>query len=368
MGAALENRVRERREARGFSQVALAGRTLLTRQSIGAIEAGRVTPSVDVALRLAAVLDCPVEELFNANDDGALVSAERATASRGGRVALARIADRWVSYPLLEDGVRLAADGLVKGEKRGQQEVELLRSKADLDENVVLMGCANAMGVLADRLNARRGPGRFLWFSRSSDAALKALEKRRTHVAGLHLVDARTDEANVPFVRRQHFTEPVQLIALGRWEAGLVVRPDANPIVQKAADLARPGLRIVGREPGSGAQRLLERTLASEGLPLTLARARTVRAANHLDLARAVASGLADVGVATRDAALAFGLGFVPLAEERFDLAVFRSALGDVRFERLFDVLCSGPFRRELTTLGYDAGPAGERVAEVPAA
>ena len=85
-------------------------------------------------------------------------------------------------------------------------------------------------------------------------------------------------------------------------------------------------------------------------------------------MARAVAMGAADTGVATRDAALAFGLSFLALAEERYDLALPRSALGDARVLRLLDVLVSAQFRRELSAIGYDARPTGERVAVVEAA
>jgi putative molybdopterin biosynthesis protein len=75
--------------------------------------------------------------------------------------------------------------------------------------------------------------------------------------------------------------------------------------------------------------------------------------------------GAADTGVATRDAALAFDLRFVPLAEERYDLVAPRSLSTDPRLERLLDVLVSGAFRSELSSIGYDVAPTGERVAEV---
>jgi len=57
------NRVRELREARGWSQSVLAETVGLSRQSVFAIETGRALPAVDIALRLAKALDCPVEGL-----------------------------------------------------------------------------------------------------------------------------------------------------------------------------------------------------------------------------------------------------------------------------------------------------------------
>lgn len=368
MASPSTNRVREFREARGFSQVVLAERASLTRQSVGAIEAGRATPAVDVALRIARALDCQVEALFGGTTPTTLLGTEPSAATMSGRVAVAHIGGRWVSYPLVEDGVRISADGVVAARKHGKVDIEPVRTPSEAHDNVVVMGCAAGLGLLADRLNSRPGRGRFLWLPRSSTAALEALGKGHTHVAGVHLVDARTGEANVPDVRRVASTEPIVLITLARWEAGLVLRQDDAKRVRGAADLGRPGLRIVAREAGAGAQRLLEREMRAAGHPLELARNAQLRVGGHLDVARAVSMGAADTGVATRDAAMAFGLAFVTLAEERYDLALPLEALADPRMARLFDVLVSGDFRRELSVLGYDVRCSGERVAEVRAA
>jgi molybdate-binding protein len=184
----------------------------------------------------------------------------------------------------------------------------------------------------------------------------------------VHLVDAKTGEANVADVRRVASPEPITLVTLARWEVGLVLRPADARRIRGAADLGQPGLRLVTREPGAGAQRLLERVVRLAGHPLALARNPHLRASGHLDVARAVAMGAADTGVATRDAAMAFGLRFVTLAEERYDLALPVSALADTRLARLCDVLVSASFRRELSLLGYDVRCSGERVAEVHAA
>jgi molybdate-binding protein len=230
------------------------------------------------------------------------------------------------------------------------------------------MGCAAGLGVLADQLNARPGPGRFLWLPRSSTAALEALARGHTHVAGVHLVDPKTGEANIADVRRLAATEPITLVTLARWEVGLVLRPGDARRVRGAADLGQPGLRLVTREPGAGAQRLLERVMRGAGHPLSLIRSSHLKASGHLEVARAVAMGAADTGVATRDAAMAFGLRFVTLAEERYDLALPASALADARLSRLCDVLVAASFRRELSVLGYDVSCSGERVAGMNAA
>jgi molybdate-binding protein/DNA-binding XRE family transcriptional regulator len=359
------NSVRTLREARALSQVALAAAAGLSRQSLGAIEAGRAVPSVDVALRLARALDARVEELFSAPDAEALVA--QSPEPLAGRVALAHVAGRWVAHALTGDAMRVAADGVATPSRRGEVSVELLRPEAEARENVVLMGCAPVLGALADRLNARAGPGRFLWFSRSSAASLEALGRRSVHLAGVHLVDPRTGEANVADVRRAVAGQPLALVTLARWQAGLLVRPGDAKRIRGVGDLARRGVRLVAREAGAGAQRLLEAKLREAGLGVELGRHATLVASGHLEVARAIAMGAADVGLATQDVALAFGLTFLPLAEERYDLVVPAGQLSDPRLARLFDVVASAPFRRELAELGYDTRASGERVAEVRA-
>ncbi|MCK6586619.1 MAG: helix-turn-helix domain-containing protein [Polyangiaceae bacterium] len=259
------NRVREHREARSLSQITLAERAGLSRQSVGAIEAGRATPAVDVALRIARALDCSVEDLF-ADVGEAAVGTEASEAAISGRVAVAHIAGRWVSYALRGISTRVSADGVAAQSGGGQLDVEPLRPLAEARENIVIMGCAMGLGLVADRLNSRPGPGRFLWFPRSSTAALEALARAHAHVAGVHLVDARTGDANVEDVRRHTQGAAVVLITLARWEAGLVTAPGNPKRVKRPGDLARRGLRIVTREEGSGARRLLDRHLREAGV------------------------------------------------------------------------------------------------------
>lgn len=364
-----KNRIRARREARGLSQVALAAAAQLTRQSISSIETGRSLPAVDVALRLAKALDCRVEDLFGDPASEAELSTVSDVEHLEGRVAVAEIAGRWVSYPLDRDGVRKSADALVAStQAAGRVAVEPLRPEAELRQNVVLMGCATGLSLLADRLNARPGPGRFHWVSASSTAALDALAHSRTHLAGVHLVDPKTGEANVRDVRRLRRGKSLALVTLARWEAGLLTAPGNPKRLRGAADLARRGLRIAVREQGAGARRLLDEQLKSAGISIDLTASKHPRASGHLEVARALSLNAADVGVATRDAALAFGLDFVPLAEERYDLAIPLESLPDPRIERLFDVMTSAPLRRELASIGYDVSACGTRMPDIVSA
>ena len=365
MDASGSIKVRAQREARGLTQADLASRVGISRQALGAIEAGRSVPAVDVALGIGRALGVSVEALFERDEPELAVRFGAAEVRRGGRVCLAHVRGEWAAHPLGDDGLRVAADAVADVDAPGQ--VWLTRPEVAARENVAVAGCASALGILADRLNAQSGPGRFLWLAQSSGHALASLAAGRVHVAGVHLVDDASGEANVADVRRAACPFPVTLITLARWEAGLVV-PDGNPrAIRGVDDLLHRGLRVVVREPEAGAQRLLERCLRHAGLPIDLPDASLLHASGHLEVARLIRAGVADVGIATRDAAVALGLGFVPLAVERFDVVFESSFRDDRRLTRLLEELSTGGYRADLTSLGYDVGQSGAHVADLAA-
>lgn len=376
--------LRQRRESLGLTQSDLAGRAGLSRQTINAVETGRTVPAIDVALQIASALAAPVESLFRLPPGRSrrrvdVVSTVPAESRPGTRVVLAQIGDRLLSYPLSGDRLTQPADGVLHHGRGGTAQVEL-HAGADLaHETVVLAGCAPALGLLAAALNQKPGAGRFLWLPLGSTAALQALGAGQAHVAGVHLYDPASGEANLPDVKSHSGPGARLLLTLARWEIGLVL-PPGNPLRLRSLRLlfspSRRGARasrgraprFVCREPGSGVHRLLAAELTQGGLPAERLLSRLPVAHGHLEVAQAVALGAADVGVATRDAAQAYRLDFVPLRQERYDLVLPSDLLTDRRIARLLDTLTAAGFRRDLTSLGYDARPCGSRVAEVHAA
>jgi len=373
MAAQLQSRLAEARQTRGLTQAELAERVGISRQSLGSVEGGRSVPSTAIALRLAAALGARVEELFWFEEAPGTLEAELAGDGEGERVALVRVGERWVAHRLsAADPIASTrpADGIVApraGRLRGERvAVELLASREALADNLLCVGCAPALGVLAARASEGPAPMRVTWLGRSSADALSLLARGHAHVAGVHLFDEATGEFNVPFARRALAERAAVLVTLARWEAGLLVAP-GNPLgLRGVGDLARPGVVVGARETGSGAQQLLLRLAQGAGLALSDLTFGGLEATSHLDAARSVALGVVDAVVAIRGAAMAFGLGFLPLAEERFDLVIPKELVADRRVARLLETLSGGTFRRELAGLGgYEARDAGAVVAEL---
>jgi molybdate-binding protein/DNA-binding XRE family transcriptional regulator len=357
----LDNAVRRHREEAGLSQQALAELADVSRQAIVAIEGGRQVPSTALSLRLARALRCGVEDLFSLSV-GAGIAARLAPdderSPRGARVALAEIDGKWAAHRLPLDAVA-AADGLVTALVSPRTAlVTPLTDPAQLRRNVLVTGCAPILSALSQRVGGRFADARATWLPTSSRTSLDLLHQGLVHVAGIHLPGGRLGEDNISTVRRRFAGEAMVLVNLTRWRQGFVV-PPGNPLaIRSGADLLRRGLKLAHREDGSGAHTVVRRLLSEQGADQ--ARLPGPLAGGHAEVAQLVRCGAADVGVAIESVALAAGLGFVPLAEERFDLVVRAHIAETGPVSRFLEMLDDASFRTEMAELpGYDGELAG---------
>ncbi|MCH1571717.1 MAG: helix-turn-helix domain-containing protein [Longimicrobiales bacterium] len=355
--------VRNQRAALGLSQADLAARVGVSRQAISAIEAGKQVPSTLLALHLARALNCRVEHLFRLTG-GRVINARRPPGRPDtGRVVLGRVQDEWVAHPV--DDLTHAADGLIlePDTEPESASVEVFDESLDIDTNVLVAGCAPLLGLHADRLGRRHRNARATWLHANSSKSLKLLELGLVHIAGVHLADSDHPDAHVQAARQAMPGQRSVLVNLAQWRQGLVVAP-GNPLeIDIGSGLLRPELRLAVREHGAAAQRLLERILrrAAGGGSTPLAEPiNGTKAANHDEVARLVQWGMVDAGVAIEAAALAAGLDFIPVSEERFDLIVPEALLDHGPVERFLCLIDQPSFRAEARALpGYDLSIAG---------
>lgn len=360
-------RVRQRRQAAGLTQKQLAARVGLTRQALNRVEAGDFLPNTAAALRLAEVLATPVEELFElAREPGdeELVLPQGAGPA-GDRVVLARVGEHLVGYPATPArGVPAAfeeADALLS-EGRAP---ELLVPARQLERTALLLGCDPALNLLRAHLE-RRGEGlRVHCVPASSREALGALAEGLVHVAGTHLVTPKGRPDLAP-ARRALSGAGGRVIGFASWEQGLVLAP-GNPLgIHGLSDLARPGVRMVNRGPGTGSRLLLDTLLEREGIPVTGLTGYARAAASHTEVCQAVALGAADAGVGVASLAVAAGLDFLPLGEVRFDLVLPEASLDHPAVAALLEVLHDPRFLQDLGALpSYGTAVTGVEAAAV---
>jgi molybdate-binding protein/DNA-binding XRE family transcriptional regulator len=351
-------RLRLARQARGLSQQQLAGVAGVTRQAVSAVESGHSDPSLRVALALARALGMTVEELFGPGDlgDPVLARPVAPVSGPGSRVALATVGDTFVALPLDTDtAARLgfdAAGGLLVGTGESQRAQIAVRPIGPPRPTVVVAGCDPALPLLETPLALLDPLLAFAWWPCGSGEALRLAAAGLVHAAGVHRAGPGGDVIDVP--------GGAEVVGFASWREGLLVRPGTQ--VRRLDDVARQGLRLVNREPGAQARTLLDTERLRLGLDPAELRGYDSRAAGHLQVAAAIVGGLADAGVSSEPAALAYGLDFVPLAEERFDLVLPAKHAASREVQGLLKVLTSPWLLAQLASLpGYDAARCGER-------
>jgi molybdate-binding protein/transcriptional regulator with XRE-family HTH domain len=362
------------RQARGFSQQQLASMAGVSRQAVSAVESGHSDPSLRVALALAQALGLAVEELFGPGEPAAPVLATSIAPLRGGtdRVALAPVGDRFVALPLRGDtgsglgflpagGLaspgNVAATAVTTGPAGAGTELIAVRPIAPPRPTLVVAGCDPALPLLATPLSLLDPPVAFAWWPCGSGAALALANQGLVHAAGIHARGGDGEDG-------QRVPEGAAQVGFTAWREGFVLRRELRSSVTGLGAIAKHRLRIVNREPGAEARRLLDAERQRLGLaPGDLAGYDT-QAAGHLQVASAVAAGLADAGVASEPAATAYGLAFIPLAEERFSLVIPAEHTASREVQALFKVLSSPWLLAQLASLpGYDAATCGDRIS-----
>ena len=102
-----------------------------------------------------------------------------------------------------------------------------------------------------------------------SSIALGALKRGEVHVAGIHLADESSGSWKLPDLKRSLGDMDCMVITFAHWEEGFIVRQGNPKKIRTVADIAKPSVRIVNREKGSGARRLLDKQLDAAGIKPT---------------------------------------------------------------------------------------------------
>jgi putative molybdopterin biosynthesis protein len=222
-------------------------------------------------------------------------------------------------------------------------------------------GCDPGISVLARHV--QRAGVELVVAQRNSSQALALLKQGTVHVAGTHLRDESSGESNLSAIGHLFVRKSVAVITLAVWEEGIVVAPGNPKSIRSVEDFARQDVAIVNRESGAGSRMLLDAQLQRLGILGKKVRGYDRMAGGHLQAAWQVRSGDADGCIATRAAARLFGLDFIPLVSERYDLVIRRQPLDHPPVQAFLDTLNRASFRRELEGLGgYDTSSAGRRL------
>jgi putative molybdopterin biosynthesis protein len=229
------------------------------------------------------------------------------------------------------------------------------------DRTVVFSGSHDlAIELLRDSLGDAAD---LLLLCNGSLDGLVTLRQGLSHVAGCHLFDPSLGAYNSPFIQHLFPDRPMCLITLAERVQGLLLTKGNPRRIHDLSDLARPGVAFVNRNPGSGTRLWLDAALGSLSILPSQIHGYSRIAPTHTDVALAVRHGKADVGLGLQAAALRHELDFVPLFQERYQLAIPEEQMARPAIQAVMNHLGSGPFRRAMLELGgYDTSQTGDRI------
>jgi putative molybdopterin biosynthesis protein len=291
------------------------------------------------------------------------------------RVRVGRVGGELVATPLPRGAGVLTslvrADGLLvvpaglEGHHAGEPvEIRLLRGVGEIDRTILAVGSHDlVLDLAASKVRAADPAATLASSNVGSLGGLVALRDGLCHIAGSHLLDPETGAYTLPYVDRVLGGRDVAVVRLVHREQGLIVAP-GNPLgLAGIDDLARPGLRYVNRQRGAGTRVLLDHELRRRGIAADAVAGYAREEHTHLAVAATIAAGRADAGLGVLAAARAFGLDFVPVTREPYDLVLAAETLEDPVTEVLWTLLADPAFRAAVEELGgYGTEEMGKRI------
>ena len=276
--------------------------------------------------------------------------------------SLGRVGDRWVLSPLSRGaGVQMSAvrsnaflkiPAGVEGFEAGKRvTANLTVSQAEAERALLLTGSHDPLvDYLADLLSQKDVELHSTHVG--SMGGILALKKNECHAAPMHLL-AEDGEYNIPYLQKYLPGEDVVLICVTERQQGIVSKEGIG-----FDELSSH--TFVNRQRGSGTRMLLDHLLGKKRIDHSRIQGYEREVTTHLAVALAVKSGEADAGMCVYSAAKALGLRFIPVASERYEIAIRREHLKDPRVSELCDTLVSPAFKEILDRLGgYDTRETG---------
>jgi putative molybdopterin biosynthesis protein len=367
IGELMMNAVSQKRKSSGLSQTELAQRCGISRQFLSLMESGKTQPNVQIAIHMAKVLQCNVEQLFELEADlkteVPVVLLDDAPVKAGTRLSLGNVKGNWVAQSVdTETSLALgfaASDGILKIDQN-RLSASLIRKPEELASNLVISGCDPALNLIKDYLKSK--DSRLIVHICGSEQSLNLLETDRVHMAGFHFPEFN-GKGNLDHLTALHRINEKAVFRFSSWELGWMVSEQSKNDFRGVEDFSKPRIRFANREPGSGARVWFDNTLKNSGIPGDLIPGYEVEYTTHYKCAEAVKTGITDVALGPRAVAEIMELHFIPVVEFPFDIVLDRKSLSMPQMSRFLDELNSARFQNEMSYLsGYNAGKTGQRL------
>jgi excisionase family DNA binding protein len=270
------------------------------------------------------------------------------------RIPSTRVTGKWV-FPkkLIDDWIELNA----------QKSLGQAREKSKRVEGALLASGSN--DPILDILHTymRNSYPEFYIFTANTGSTdgLKALNKGYTDIAWSHLFDPKTNEYNIPFLPNYVPNIKPVVVNLFCRDIGFLVAPK-NPLgIHGFEDLTRKEVKFINRQKGAGTRVLLDYYLKKLRISHSEIKGYEKEIYTHLEVGISVLSKESDVGIGTIAVSKFFGLSFIPITTENFDMILDQSTFFEKGVQAFVEVLNSDGFRKRITKLGnYDFKNSGK--------
>ena len=255
----------------------------------------------------------------------------------------------------------LKADGIIEIDRRleglntgDKVEISLLKPIEKIKENILSIGSHDIlMDILRD----------FIPITSShvgSLGGIMALKQNQCHLAPIHLLDSKTGEYNISYVK-QYFKEPMVLIKGVKRIQGFMVKKGNPKNITSIKDLTNPNIKFVNRQRGAGTRILLDFLLSQNNISKDQIIGYEREMLTHMSVAAEVNSNKVDVGLGVYSAAKEMNLDFIPVGNEEYDFLIKKSSLE--LLSPFIKALKSKEFKAALENLGgYEFTNSGELI------
>lgn len=267
------------------------------------------------------------------------------------RISLGRVGDNLMATPSGKGAGAVMsvvrADGILnlpagsEGVGAGEEvEIELLRTEGEIDATLVSIGSHdNILDLLANRLHTLKKVIRISSAHVGSMGGIMAIRRGEAHFGGCHLLDSVSGEYNIPFIQKFLKGIPLKVVNLCYREQGLIVAKNNPKNIKGFETIVDDSLLFINRQSGAGTRLLTDKVLAEAGIATESITGYEREEYTHMSVAAAVANGSVDAGMGIRAAAMALGLDFVPVAEERYDLIIPTKFENDPKIIKMLELI-----------------------------
>jgi putative molybdopterin biosynthesis protein len=270
------------------------------------------------------------------------------------RIPSTRVTGKWV-FP------KKLIDGWI--ESNAQKSLGQAREKSRRIEGALLASGSNdpILDILHTYMRNLYPEFYIFTANTGSTDGLKALNKGYTDIAWSHLFDPKTGEYNIPFL--PNYVPDIKPVVVNLFcrDLGFLVTAK-NPLgIDGFEDLARKEVKFINRQKGAGTRVLLDFNLKRLRIPSSQITGYEKEVYTHLEVGISILSKESDVGIATVAVSKFFGLSFIPITTESFDMILDQSTFFEKGVQAFMEVLNSDGFRKRITKLGnYDFKNSGK--------